>query len=227
MQRLYAEKASAIAASAFFQRCFMLDDDVICLHNLESPLDKPCKLEDMLKTIRHDQLPKEYKEAPLIGFHCRRRPGSQRPEARTTDSELGTALATALSVSIKDGVPQFHLYASLGEDVGFDQALRLATTGQQCSSEQLERPASPRFSQVQSLQLPACQLEAIPLEPIESPTALRRLVRAFEAICFDPAVRIDHSGTYPLLPSLHAWTCRRCLGQGVPSKSTHFLHAPG
>ena len=225
--RLYAEKASAIAASAFFQRCFMLDDDVICLHNLESPPDKPCKLEDMLKTIRHDQLPKEYKEAPLIGFHCRRRPGSQRPEAWTTDSELGTALATALSVSTADGVTQFHPYASLGEDVGFDQALRLVkATRQQQPSEQ---PEQPRFT-IASVK---CNLFSYQRANSGDTAGANRepdgfakaLVRAFEATGFDPAVRIDHSGTYPLLPSLHAWTWQKVsLGQGAPSfKSTHFL----
>ena len=73
-------------------------------------------------------LSKRYSRAdclpPLIGFHCRTA-YAQRTATWTGDGELPSAVATALNVSTDAGVPQFHPYAELGEDVGFDQSLRL------------------------------------------------------------------------------------------------------
>ena len=90
--RLYAEERKATATSAttagtaaavqarFFWRCLMLDDDFICVHKLAEPgmpaADEPCTLGTMLRESRAKLLA-EFENLPsLIGYHCRRRPGS-------------------------------------------------------------------------------------------------------------------------------------------------------
>ena len=220
--RLHAERcANHSAAAAFFARCFMLDDDVICLHELKpkGDFDVPCTLNAMLRAIRC----KTRKPNPpaLVGFHCQRRQGSQRSELWTADDQLGTALATALSVSTAEGVPQFHPYAELGEDVGFDQALRLVKTqeGELRFDVAALKCNFFGYTRVNSGDTHGANREATPFAC--------ELVKKFKEVGFDPAVRIDHTGTYPLLKAIHAWSWQKVTLPGeneVAFKNTHFLY---
>jgi len=205
--RLYAEKRgdSALASATFFKRCFMLDDDVICLHELKSGTpDEPCTLHYMLRNSRYEPPP------PLIGFHCRWLPGKQRQEPWTADNQLATPLATALSVSTDEGSPQFHPYAELGEDVGFDQALRLAKK----EKEEIASLKCNRFgyTRVSSGNTHGANREATPFAD--------ELVKILAKIGFDQNTKIYHTGTYPLLKPIHAWSWQNVEGQ---FKNTDFI----
>ena len=219
--RLDAERRGKAAASSFFARCFMLDDDVLHLHKLHSPpeSDSPCTLNEMLDVLRFGST-EQREPPPLIGFHCRRTPGSQSSMAWAADDQLGTALATALSVSTEEGVPQFHPYAELGEDVGFDQALRLETTPEGKLRFDVAALKCNLFSykRVNSGDKHGANREAT--------TFAADLVTKFHEVGFDPDKRIDHSGTYPLLKAIHAWSWQKVILPGEVEarfKDTHFL----
>ena len=213
----------------------MLDDDVICLHKHARPFDSknpddPCTLDDMLcgcdSLLCQDgssRKPRFKILPPLIGFHCRNRAYAQRKETWTADDDLPTALATALNVSTDAGVPQFHPYAELGEDVGFDQALRLATA--QDGSALRFRIAALKCNRFSYTRASSGDTHGANRD---ATAFASQLVKAFasDQLGFDPQARIDHTGTYPFLKDNHAWSWQKATLEGQQEakfKNTQFL----
>ena len=171
-------------------------------------------------------------QPPLIGFHCRRMPGGHRLEPWTDDDQLGTPLATALSVSTDEAVPQFHPYAELGEDVGFDQELRrhkmkVGVQGQPCKGSSI---ASKKCNLFSYLRVNSGNSDGASREPTNYDGSLDQftgdLIEKFKEVGFNPAVRIHHTGTFPLLKPIHAWTWQKVILPGeneAAFKSTGFV----
>lgn len=197
------------APQRFFARCFMLDDDVTCVHRGDVPVTLAVMLQEMSKKIESMDTP-----PLLVGVHCR---SGRSPSAEWWVADGPTPLATALSVSTDVNIQldvHFHPLAQLGEDVDFDQRLRLAAPEERVGALKCNLFSYTRASSGNDV-----GADRVPTE------FASMLVKVMEEIGFDPMQRVDVTGTYPLLKDIHGWSWQKVTlkEERRPFKDTRFL----
>ena len=207
--QLHLSAPKAGVTQRFFGRCFMLDDDVICVHKGNEPV----RLNVMLQAIS-TKLKTMDKPPLLVGFHCRS--GMARGvEEWVADGQtpLATALSVSTDVSTQLGV-HFHPLAQLGEDVDFDQRMRIATPGERIAALKCNLFSYTRVSSGNDV-----GADRAPTEFAST------VVKVMQEVGFKPTQRVNVTGTYPLLKDNHGWAWQKAktTAQQPPFKSTRFL----